>query len=152
MLWQAAGVDLVHVPYGGGGPSLQALLAGQVDVTAQAPGVVASHLKAGTVRVLGTWGVERLKTLPEVPTLKEQGHDVEFYIWSGVFAPAGLSPSKLAQLRRAVRTAVQDPGFVSVMNTLNTPIRHLDGAEFDRFLELDQKRLAAVVRAMGKLE
>ena len=152
MLWQEAGVDLLHVPYNGGGPSMTALLGGQVDITAQAPGTVAAHVKAGTVRVLGTWGAERLKAWPEVPTFKEQGHDVEFYIWSGLFAPAGLTPTRLAQLRTAARRSAQDPGFVTAMTTMNTPIQYLEGAELDRFLELDQKRLAGVIKAMGKLE
>jgi tripartite-type tricarboxylate transporter receptor subunit TctC len=152
MLWQAAGVDMLHVPYNGGGPSMTALLGGQVDMTAQAPGVVSAHLKAGTVRVLGTWGTERLKSLPDVPTFREQGFDVEFYIWSGLFAPAGLPAAKLAQLKSAARAATQDAGFVSAMNAMNTPIRYLEGAELARFLEQDQKRLAGVIRAMGKLE
>ena len=152
MLWQSAGVEMLHVPYSGGGPSMTALLGGQVDVTAQAPGTVAAHVKAGTVRVLGTWGAERLKAWPEVPTFREQGLDVEFYIWSGLFAPAGLPPAKLAQLRLAARNAVQDPGFVSAMATMNTPIRFLEGAELVSFLEQDQKRLAGVIKAMGKLE
>lgn len=152
MLWQAAGIDMLHVPYSGGGPSLNALLAGQVDLTAQAPGTVAQHLRAGTVRLLGTWGAERLKLLPDVPTFREQGFDVEFYIWSGLFAPAGLPPAKLEQLRAAARASVQDPGFVSAMATMQTPIRYLAGAEFDRFLEQDQARLSRVIKAMGKLE
>lgn len=152
MLWQAAGVDLIHVPYGGGGPSMQALLAGQVDITSQAPGTVAAHLKAGTVRVLGTWGTERLEAWPDVPTFKEQGYNIEFYIWSGVFAPVGLPEAKLAQLRAATKRATQDPGFVKTITTMNTPIRHMEGEEFQKFLDADQKRLAAVVKAMGKLE
>lgn len=152
MLWQAAGVEMLHVPYNGGGPSMTALLGGQVDITAQAPGVVAAHVKAGTVRVLGTWGAERLQAWPEVPTFKEQGFDVEFYIWSALFAPAGLTPAKLGQLRAAAKNAVQDPGFVNAMATMNTPIRHLEGTALDRFLEQDQKRLTGVVKAMGKLE
>ena len=152
MLWQAAGVELLHVPYNGGGPSMAALLGGQVDITAQAPGTVAAHVKAGTVRVLGTWGAERLKSWPEVPTLREQGFDVEFYIWSGLFAPAGLPPAKLAQLRAAARRSAQDAGFTAAMTTMNTPIRYMEGAELDRFLEQDQKRLAVVIKAMGKLE
>jgi tripartite-type tricarboxylate transporter receptor subunit TctC len=152
MLWQAAGVELLHVPYNGGGPSMTALLSGQVDMTAQAPGVAAPHLKAGTVRALGGWGAERLKLMPDVPTFKEQGFDVEFYIWSALFAPAGLPPAKLAQLRTAAKNSVQDPGFMGAMATMNTPIRYMDGAEFDKFLDADQKRMAAVVKNMGKLE
>jgi tripartite-type tricarboxylate transporter receptor subunit TctC len=152
MLWQAAGIDMLHVPYSGGGPSMTALLGGQVDVTAQGPGVAVPHLKSGAVRLLGGWGAERLKLLPEVPTFKEQGFDVEFYIWSALFAPAGLAPQKLEQLRAAVRKSVQDPVFQQAMAAMSTPIRHLEGAEFDRFIEQDAVRMAKVVRAMGKLE
>lgn len=152
MLWQAAGVDMLHVPYNGGGPSMTALLAGQVDVTAQAPGTVMPHLKAGTVRLLGSWGGERLKQLPDVPTFKEQGFDVEFYIWSALFAPAGVPAARMEQLRAAARKSVQDPAFVSAMASMNTPIQYLEGAEFERFLAQDQARLARVVKAMGKLE
>jgi tripartite-type tricarboxylate transporter receptor subunit TctC len=152
MLWQAAGIDMLHVPYNGGGPAMNALLGGQVDVTAQAPGVLAPHVKAGTIRLLGGWGARRLDLLPDVPTFKELGFDVEFYIWSGVFAPAGLAPAKLEQLRTAVRRSVQDPGFLQAMGAMNTPVRHMEGAEFDRFIEQDAARMAKVVKAMGKLE
>jgi tripartite-type tricarboxylate transporter receptor subunit TctC len=102
--------------------------------------------------VLGTWGAERLKAWPEVATLREQGFDVEFYIWSGVFAPAGLPAAKLAQVRAAVKASTQDAGFAGAMNTMNTPIQYLEGAEFEKFLDQDQKRLAVVIKAMGKLE
>ncbi len=152
MLWQAAGVDLLHVPYNGGGPSMTALLAGQVDAVAQAPGVAAPHLKAGTIRLLGTWGNERLKAYPELPTMKEQGYDVEFYIWSGLFSPSGLTPEKLAQLRKAAKNSINDPTFISTMANMNTPIKYLEGAELDKFISQDQKRLSAVIKAMGKLE
>lgn len=152
MLWQAAGVELVHVPYSGGGPSMTALLGGQVDITAQAPGVVAPYLKSGMVRVLGSWGAKRLHSLPDVATFKELGYDVEFYIWSALFAPAGLSAGKLAQLQASARAASRDPSFVTAMATLETPIYYLDGPELKTFLDRDQKRLANVVKAMGRLE
>lgn len=152
MLFQAAGVRLLHVPYNGGGPSLQAILTGEVQVNAQAPGLVAPHVKAGTLRVLGTWGGERLAALPDVPSFKERGYDVEFYIWSGLFAPAGLAPAKLEQLRTAARKAIADPGFVKVMAGMNTPIRHMEGAELDRYIQQERVRLGAVVKSMGKLE
>ena len=152
MLWQAAGVEMLHVPYSGGGPSMTALLGGQVQMVAQAPGVAAAHLKAGTVRLLGTWGAERLKAHPELPTMKEQGYDVEFYIWSGLFAPAGLSSEKLAQLRKVAKNAINDSAFLVTMTMMNTPIKYLEGAELDKFIAQDQKRLATVIKKMGKLE
>ncbi|WP_051236370.1 Bug family tripartite tricarboxylate transporter substrate binding protein [Ottowia thiooxydans] len=152
MLWQAAGVNLLHVPYNGGAPSLTALLGNQVALTAQAPGTVAPHLKSGAVRILGTWGAKRLSALPDVKTFREQGYDVEFYIWTGLFAPAGLSDTKLTQLRSAARKSVQDPQFMAAMSSMDTPIHHLEGAALESFLELDQQRLAAVVQKLGKLE
>jgi tripartite-type tricarboxylate transporter receptor subunit TctC len=152
MLWQAAGVDLLHVPYNGGGPSLTALLAGQVNVVAQAPGTAAAQQKAGTVRYLGTWGVDRLKAYPDLQTMKEQGYDVEFYIWSGLFSPAGLSPEKLAQLRSAAKKSINDPGFIAAMGGMNTPIKYLEGSDLEKFIAQDQKRLATVIKNMGKLE
>jgi len=152
MLFQAAGVKLLHVPYNGGGPSLNAILGGEVQVNSQAPGLVAAHVKAGTLRVLGTWGGERLPSMPDVPTFRERGFDVEFYIWSGLFAPAGLSPAKAAQLRSAASKAIADPGFVRSMAGMNTPIRHMEGAELDSYIQKERARLGSVVKAMGKLE
>lgn len=152
MLWQAAGVRMLHVPYGGGGPSMTALLAGQVDLTAQAPGVAAPHIKGGKVRALGGWGAQRIGAMPELRTMKEQGFDVEFYIWSAMFAPAGIPPDILAKLRTTMKDAVQDSAFRTAMSAMDTPINYREGAAFDSFLEMDTKRLAEVVRRMGKLE
>ena len=152
MLAQAADVKLVHVPYKGGGPAMVALLAGETNLGAQSPGVSSPHIKAGKVRVLGSWAGSRTAALPDVPTMKEQGFDVEFYIWAGVFAPAGLPPDVAARIRASVRQAVQDPEFKSAMAGINTPINFMEGAEFDRFLDADTKRLAAVVQKMGKTE
>ena len=152
MLAQAANVKLLHVPYKGGGPAMVALLAGETNLGAQSPGVANAHLKAGKIRTLGSWAASRTPALPDVPTMKEQGFDVEFYIWAGVFAPAGLPPDVAARIRASVREAVQDPEFKTAMANVNTPINFLEGAEFDRFVETDTKRLAAVVQKMGKTE
>ena len=152
MLAQAAGVKLLHVPYKGGGPAMTALLANEVNVTAQSPGVANPHVKAGKVRVLGSWGAVRLPSIADVPTMKELGYDVEFYIWAALFAPAGLPPDVLAKVRGAVKQAMQDQKFRASMGSMNTPISYLDGAEFDDFIAKDAKRLGEVVRRMGKVE
>jgi tripartite-type tricarboxylate transporter receptor subunit TctC len=152
MLAQSAGAQLLHVPFGGGGPAMSALLGGQVEVTAQAPGVASPHVKAGKVRLLGSWGGQRLKAFPDLPTMREAGYEAEFYIWSGVFAPAGLPAEVLSRVRGSVKEAVADAGFIKAMSAMETPIMHLQGAEFDDFLQRDSKRLADVIRRMGKLE
>ena len=152
MLAQAAGVQFLHVPYKGGGPAMTAALAGEVAVTVQSPGVANPHVKSGRMRMLGSWGATRLASIAEVPTMKELGHDVEFYIWAALFAPAGMPPDVLARVRGAARQAVQDAKFRSSMAGMNTPINYLEGAEFDAFIAQDAKRLGEVVRRMGKVE
>ena len=152
MLAQSAGVQLLHVPYKGGGPAMTALLTGEVAITAQSPGVANPHMKSGKVRVLGSWGATRLPLIADVPTMKEQGFDVEFYIWAALFAPAGLPPDLLAKLRATVRQAVQEPEFRAAMAGMNTPINYMEGGDFDNFIAQDSKRLGGVVKLMGKVE
>ena len=90
MFAHSAGIKLRHIPTGGGGPALTALLGGHVDALSGGPNVSIPQVRAGTVRVLASWGANALTALPDVPTLKELGYkDVEFYIWSGFFAPGG---------------------------------------------------------------
>jgi tripartite-type tricarboxylate transporter receptor subunit TctC len=152
MLAQAANVKFLHVPYKGGGPAMTALLAGETNLGAQSPGVANPHLRSGKIRALGSWAASRTPALPDLPTMREQGFDVEFYIWAGVFAPAGLPADIAGRIRTAVRQAVQDPDFRSAMAGINTPIDFREGADFERFLDADTKRLAAVVQKMGKTE
>ena len=152
MLAQAANVKLLHVPYKGGGPAMTALLAGETNLGAQSPGVSDPHIKSGKIRVLGSWAGTRTASLPDVPTMKEQGFDVEFYIWAGVFAPAGLPPDVRERLTAAVRQSAQDPEFVKALANVNTPVNYKEGKDFDVFLDTDTRRLAAVVQKMGKTE
>ena len=152
MLAQAADVKLLHVPYKGGGPAMTALIAGETNLGAQSPGVANPHLKSGKIRTLGSWAGTRTAALPDVPTMKEQGFDVEFYIWAGVFAPAGLPADVRDRITAAVRASMQDPEFQKAMVNVNTPINYKEGREFDVFLDADTKRLAEVVRKMGKTE
>lgn len=150
MFTQAAGIEMLHVPYKGGGPSMLALLSGEVNVTAQSPGVSNPHIKSGRVRALASWGAKRLPQIADIPTLKESGLDAEFYIWAGIFAPAGIPANVATALRDAVRTAVNDPDFERAMTGVNTPIQYLDAADFGAFIATDGGRLASVVRKMGK--
>jgi tripartite-type tricarboxylate transporter receptor subunit TctC len=152
MLAQAANVKFLHVPYKGGGPAMTALIAGETNLGAQSPGVSNPHIRSGKVRVLGSWAATRTPALPDVPTMKEQGFDVEFYIWAGVFAPAGLPADVRDRITLAVRQAVQDPDFQKAMANVNTPINYREGRDFEAFMNADAKRLAEVVQKMGKTE
>ena len=153
LLSNAAGIKLRHVPYGGAGPALTALLGGHVDALASGPAVVLPQIKAGKLRALAGWGDKRVAALPEVPTFRELGYpEAEFYIWAGLFAPRGTPEPVLAKLREAARVAVADPEFKSAMDKLETPITFKQGADFQKFFDTDAHRLAEGVRKVGRIE
>jgi tripartite-type tricarboxylate transporter receptor subunit TctC len=152
MLTHAAGIKLKHVPYGGAGPALTSILGGHVDTLASGPAVVIPQIKAGQLRPLAGWGAKRVTALPDVPTFKELGYDIEFYIWAGMFAPTGTPEPILRKLRDTVRQAVQDPDFKSAMGKLETPIAYLDAPEFQKFWDKDAKMLADAIKRVGRIE
>jgi len=148
----AAGVKLFHVPYQGGGPALTALLGGQVHALASGPAPAVGQIKAGKVRALASWSTERLPLLPEIPTFKELGYDAEFYIWSGVFAPATVPSPVLDRLRAAVREAATSAEFKAVMEKVQTPVNYLDAPAFRTYWERDAARLQKALEKIGKVE
>jgi len=147
-----AGIKLLHVPYTGAGPAVVGLLGGNIDAVASGPSTVIQHVKAGTVRVLASWGDHRLVSLPDVPTLSESGFNAVFFQWSGLFAPAGTPAPVLAKLRDAARITASDPRFVAALATVETPVQYLDAPELQRFWDADAQKLGAVVRRVGKLD
>lgn len=151
MFANAAGVKLFHVPYQGGGPALTALLGGQVHALASGPAPAAAQMKAGKVRALASWSTERLPLMPEVPTFKELGYDAEFYIWSGVFAPAATPTPVLDRLRAVVREAANSPEFKSTMEKVQTPVSYLDAPAFRTYWERDAARLKVALEKIGKV-
>jgi tripartite-type tricarboxylate transporter receptor subunit TctC len=148
----AAGIKLFHVPYGGGGPAVTALLGGQVQALASGPAAAIAQINGGKMRALASWSTERLKLLPDIPTFKELGYDAEFYIWSGVFAPAGTPAPVLGRLREAVREAANSSEFRAAMEKVRTPVSYLDAPEFQKYWERDAKRLEAALQKIGKVE
>jgi tripartite-type tricarboxylate transporter receptor subunit TctC len=153
LLSHAAGIKMRHVPFGGAGPAMNAILGGHVDALASGPAVVLPHIKAGKLRALAGWGDKRVAALPDVPTFKELGYPgAEFYIWAGLFAPKGTPEPILARLRDATRTAAGDPDFKSAMDKLETPIAFKQGPQFQQFFDADARRLAEGVTRVGRIE
>ncbi len=148
----AAGIKLFHVPYGGGGPAVTALLGGQVQALASGPAAAIGQISGGKMRALASWSTERLKLLPDIPTFKELGYDAEFYIWSGVFAPAATPAPMVNRLREAVREAANSSEFRGAMEKVRTPVSYLDAPEFAKYWERDARRLAVALEKIGKVE
>lgn len=152
MFLHAEKLKMRHVPTNGGGPAITALLGGHVDMTGGGPASLSTYIRSGKLRALAGTGKQRHELLPEVPTLLELGDDVEYYIWVGLFAPADTREVPMKVLREAVRKAVQDPDFKAALANLSTPVMYLDAPEFRKFWDRDARRLAGVVRTIGRVE
>src|SRR5438477_3370523 len=148
----AAGIKLFHIPYQGGGPAVTALLAGQVEASPQGPAAAIGQIRAGKMRALASWGTERLKLLPDIPTFKELGYDAEFYIWTGIFVPAVTPAPIIARLREAVRNAATSEDFKATMEKVSTPVAYLDAPEFQKYWDKDAARLKSALEKIGRVE
>jgi tripartite-type tricarboxylate transporter receptor subunit TctC len=148
----AAGIRMFHVPYQGGGPAVTALLGGQVHALASGPAAAIGQIKGGKMRALASWSTERLKLMPDVPTFKELGYDAEFYIWSGVLAPAATPLPVLNRLREAVREAANSAEFRGAMDKVSTPVSYLDAPEFKKYWDADAARLKGALEKIGRIE
>jgi tripartite-type tricarboxylate transporter receptor subunit TctC len=104
-----AKVDIVHVPYKGAGPALAELMAGQVQMLISAYSSAFAHIKAGKLRALGTTGVKRLASAPELPTIAEAVPGYEVLSWYGLHAPKGTPAPIIGRLHRELSAAVKRP-------------------------------------------
>ncbi|MBI1991568.1 MAG: tripartite tricarboxylate transporter substrate binding protein [Betaproteobacteria bacterium] len=152
MFLHAAKLKMRHLPTNGGGPAITALLGGHVELTAGGPAAISGHVKAGKMRPIVSWGGKRHEAFPAIPTFKELGYDIEYYIWAGMFAPRGTPEPVMKVLRDAARKTVEDPDFKKTMANVNSPIQYMDAPEFAKYWEADGKRLAALVKVVGKVE
>jgi tripartite-type tricarboxylate transporter receptor subunit TctC len=152
MFMQAAGIKMRHLPTTGGGPAMTQVLGGHAEMWASPPALAYPHIKAGKLRVLAGWGEKRLAGLPDVPTFKELGYNVEYYLWAGVFAPKAVPAQFLRTIQDAVRRAAQDPEFKTAMAKVETPIAYLEGEEFKAWWDRDAQMLAEAVRRIGKVQ
>lgn len=152
MLSQSAGVKLSHIPYTGAGPAVVSLLGGQIDAVSSGPATVLQHIKAGKLRALAHWGSGPLAALPDVPSLKDAGLQVEYAQWSGLFIPAATPEAVAQRLRAAAKVAVQDVRVKEVIGNAGTPILYQDAPEFEKYVQADARRMVDVVRRIGRLD
>src|SRR5882672_3859198 len=124
MLFQRAlGVELTTVPFQGTAPALNALLGGQVDILCDQTTQTMSHIKGGTVKLYGVTTRERVKILPDTPSLSEAGlKDFEVKVWHGIYAPKGTPKEAVDKLNVALRAALKDPAVIARMTDLAADI------------------------------
>lgn len=152
ILAQTAGIKLTHVPFTGAGPAVVALLGGQIEAISTGPATVLQHMKAGKVRVLGHWGNGRLGAMPDVPSLKDAGYDAEYAQWSGLFVPAATPEPVVQRLRAVARAAAADAKVKEVILNAGSPVLYQDTPDFERYVQADVRRMADVVKKIGKVQ
>ncbi len=150
---QAVGVDLTTVPYSGTGPAFQALLGGQVDVLCDQTTQTTPHIKAGTVKFFGVTTANRIKVLPDAPTLAEQGlKGFDVVVWHGIYAPKNTPKEATEKFASALRVALKDPVVVQRMTELGAefvPDAKLTPEGLRSHLKAETERWGPVIRAAG---
>jgi putative tricarboxylic transport membrane protein len=135
-----------YVPFKGGGEAVAAILGGHVTAGVSGIGEFAEHVKSGKMRALAQSGPTRVEN---IPSLKEQGIDVELGNWRGIFAAPGISPQQRDALVKLVRAATETPSWKATLEKLGwTPV-FLAGEEYRKFLEEDTKRVAGIIESLG---
>ena len=142
-----AGVKFLHVPYKGGGPAVQAVLSGEVDVFFSSYAAVQAHVAAKTIKVLGVTGTSRIKQLPQVPTVAEQGYKgFEAYSWIGVFGPAHLPSDAVMRLHDAFAAAIKQQKVVDALTAQGFEIAVGSPAELGQLVRHEHDKWQAVAR------
>jgi len=152
LFMKAAGIQLRHLPTNGGGPALTALIGNNSQVLVSSIAAASAQMKAGKARALASFGAKRSASHPDVPTMKELGYDLEFYLWVGLFAPKGTPEPIIAKLRDVTKQAAATDQFKQAMNNLGQEVAYLDQPEFKAFWDADAKRVEDAVRSVGKVE
>jgi tripartite-type tricarboxylate transporter receptor subunit TctC len=150
---KAAGdLKMRHLPTNGGGPALTALLGNNSQALASSVSACLSQIKAGKVRPLALFGAQRSKALPDVPTMKELGYDIEYYLWVGLFAPKGTPDAIVTTLRGVLDKAAHTDQFKTAMTNLGQDLDYLDQPAFQKFWDADAKRIEEAVNQIGKVQ
>lgn len=152
MIEHAAGLaGMRHLPTAGGGPAITAALGNNAQMTTQTVQAALSHVKAGKLRALASYGAQRSKALPDVPTMKEKGFDLTYYLWVGLFAPKGTAASIVSTLAAGIDKAAASPQFNAAMTNVGLEPTYQSAAEFAKFWDEDAKRAEDTIRQIGKV-
>jgi tripartite-type tricarboxylate transporter receptor subunit TctC len=150
LLEYAAGVKFNHIPYKGGGPSLIATVAGEVDFSIPAYPTSVPHVKAGRLRILAVTGSKRESTVPDVPTVAESGlPGYEFEIWFGLFAPSGTPKAIITRLNQEIVKALAMPDMREKLAQTGVDAESSTPAQLGQLLRSDVAKWAKIIKAAG---
>jgi tripartite-type tricarboxylate transporter receptor subunit TctC len=147
-LKQATGIDIVHVPYKGTGPNLTDLVAGRTQAASAGTPPLMPHVRSGKLRVIAVGTTKRLASLPDVPTVAEQGYPgFETSQWYGLNAPARTPPAVIQRLSAEAAKAAKSPKVHERFAADDADAIGSTPAEYAAFIHKEQERWSKVVRA-----
>ena len=153
LLAKAAGnIQMRHLPTNGGGPAITAVLGGNASFFMSPTSIAIPHIKGGKVRPLAVSSAVRTKSLPDVPTFKEQGYDLEYSFWIGLFAPKGTPDPIIAKLREATKTAAHSKEFLGTLDKLGQELAYMDQPEFAKFWAADAEKMEDAINSIGRVQ
>jgi tripartite-type tricarboxylate transporter receptor subunit TctC len=151
LFWQKTGTSGIHVPYRGGGPAINDLIAGHASVSFQNLGAIAEQVKGGRLKALAVTSSKRTATLPDVPTMAEAGvQDVEVYSWQASATPKGLPAAIRAQLEAELAASANSPDVKAKFEAVGFEVVGSNGEEFVKFAAAEIARWKAVIET-GKI-
>jgi tripartite-type tricarboxylate transporter receptor subunit TctC len=138
-----AGIELMHVAYKGGGPSIAAMITGEVSYSFLSYASLRGHIKSGKLKALAVTGTKRLPDLPDVPTMSEAGFPgLESYAWIGIFAPAGTPQPVVDRLNREVIAVLKDPEIVHRLSEIGAEPVGSTPSELDDYVRGEHDKWA----------
>jgi tripartite-type tricarboxylate transporter receptor subunit TctC len=143
------GVDLVHVPFKGGGPAIADTVAGNSQLQIGSIPTEMGFIRAGKLRVIAVGGKKPNPALPGVPMIKDTVPGYETYIWYGYFAPKGTPASIISRMHDAVGTAVKNPNVVKRLEEQGVDIGTMSSAEFGKLMKSETEKWTEVINKAG---
>lgn len=142
---RAAGIEMNHIPFRGSGDSVLAMQQGTVALlTAEA-----NLPRQYGLHVVAVFADQRMPEYPDAPTMREQGYDLSFPLWTGLFAPAGTPAAVLTRIDEACARTLRHPAIVEGMGRVGHPIRYLNAEDFATFVRAESEKYARIIEASG---
>ncbi len=149
MVESAATMQWQHVPYRGGAPALNDLLAGHVNTMFMSPVVSLQHLQSGKLKGLALAAASRIEVLPNLPTMAEAGYPVEASYWFGLVAPAATPPAVVAKLEKALAEVLAMPDVRKRLTDMGAIVQPLNGKQFGDYIGTEIVKWGDLVKKAG---
>jgi tripartite-type tricarboxylate transporter receptor subunit TctC len=147
---KATGLKFRHVPYSGGGPCISAVVGKHVDFGMQYPPTSLPLVRGGKLKVLAVVGKNRLKSVPDLPCMKDFGIDAEYYGWVGIMAPKKTPRPIVERLREVAKKVCADQSFIDLIEKPGDEVHLLMGEEFDKYWDLESEKIGKIQTDLAK--